>query len=34
MGNEVGRPRPLAAVNKVDDNINGADDAVAEQPFS
>ena len=33
MGNEVGRPLPLAALNEVDNNFNGADDAVAEQQF-
>ena len=33
MDDEVGRPPPLAAVNGVDNNINGTDDAVAEQQF-
>ena len=33
MGNEAGRPLPLAALNEVDNGFNGADDAVAEQQF-
>ena len=33
MDDEVGRPPPLAAVNDVDNNLNGADDVVAEQQF-
>ena len=33
MDNEVGRPPPSAAVNEVDNNLNGADDAVQEQQF-
>ena len=32
MDDEVGRPPPLAAVNDVDNNLNGAD-VVAEQQF-
>ena len=31
MDNEVSRPPPLAAVNEVDNDLNGADDAVTEQ---
>ena len=31
MDDEVGKPPPLAAVNEVDNNLNGADYAVAEQ---
>ena len=30
---EVGRPPPLAAVNEVDNNLNGVDNGVAEQQF-
>ena len=33
MDDEVGRPPPLAAVNEVDNNLNGVDNAVAEQQF-
>ena len=33
IDDEVGRPPPLAPVNKVDNYLNGADDAVAEQHF-
>ena len=34
MDDEVGRPPPSEAVNEVNNNLNGADDAVAEQQFS
>ena len=33
MKDEVGRPPPLAAVNEVDNNLNGANAAVAQQEF-
>ena len=33
MDEEVRRPPTLAAVNEVDDNLNGADDAAGEQQF-
>ena len=33
MDDEVGRPPPLAAVNGVDNNINGTDDAVTQRQF-
>ena len=33
MDDEAGRPPPLLAVNRVGNNLNGADDAVAEQQF-
>ena len=33
MKDEVGRLPPLAALNKVDNNLNEADDAVAQQEF-
>ena len=33
MDDEVGRPPPSAAVNEVDNNFNGADDAVTEQQY-
>ena len=33
MDDEVGRPPPSTAVNEVNNNINGADDAIAEQQF-
>ena len=33
MDDGVGTPPPLAAVNEDNKNLNGADDAVAEQQF-
>ena len=33
MDDDVGRAPPSAAVNEVDSNLNGTDDAVAEQQF-